>query len=98
MDFNLSELIMSQYLILVPFLYIIGLFLKKWNDHDDRLIPTTLGLLGIIMGVVITFSTDADQTTMKDIVNGIIQGVFCGGMAVFGNELVKNIMSFIQGE
>lgn len=94
---NIQDLIMAQYLVLVPFLYIVGLFLKKWNDHDDRLIPTTLALLGIIMGVVITYSSNTEPT-IADVVNGIIQGVFCSGMSVFGNELVKNFMSYIQGE
>ena len=94
---NIQDLIMAEYLVLVPFIYIVGMFLKKWGSHDDRLIPTTLGALGIIMGIIITYAS-VEVPTLQDIINGVIQGVFASGLAVFGNELAKNLMSYIQGE
>lgn len=92
MDF--SQMIMSDYLILIPFFYVIGRFLKQLNFHDNRLIPTTLAFLGIVFGILIAYANTEQPVDMTAIINGIIQGIFCSGMAVFGNETMKCLAEF----
>lgn len=78
MDF--MNLIVDQALILIPALYIIGKFLKD-SDIDNKYIPLTLLVIGIILAMLmIGFD-----------VNGFVQGVLVAGAAVFTNELVKQV-------
>lgn len=92
MDF--SNLIMKEYLILIPFIYIIGMFLKTFNFHDNRLIPTTLAVIGIMTGMLISVAQDNPNKELMDLINGMIQGVFCAGMAVFGNQVLKCVKDY----
>lgn len=93
---NFQDLIMSDYLILIPFFYVIGLFLKQINFHDNRLIPTTLGILGIVFGFIFAYAKFDNQAHLHDLINGVIQGVFCAGMSVFGNEFSSCLSDFLK--
>lgn len=77
MDFQ--KLIIEQALILIPALYIIGMFLKNTPAIKDWTIPYILLVLGISGAIaLIGFNVQA-----------IIQGILVTGVTVFGNQLIK---------
>lgn len=79
-------------LIIVFLLYCIGLFLKQIESIPDYIIPLTLLVFGVAFGVLYSgfvlnlgFSTSA-------IVVAIVQGVICASVAVFGNQILKQML------
>ena len=77
MDF--MNYISENALILIPVLYVLGMFLKGLEFIKDKYIPCILLVLGIGFSVSgVGFSTEA-----------IIQGVLVAGATVLGNQLIK---------
>ena len=77
MDF--MNYIIENALILIPVLYIPGLFLKGLENIKDKYIPLVLLTIGIGFSVaIIGFSVDA-----------ITQGILVTGVTVLGNQLIK---------
>lgn len=74
MDFLIEEAY-----ILIPVLYVIGMFLKKTPRIADWVIPWILLGLGILGG----FFLAGMQLV------GILQGVLVAGVTVFANQLYK---------
>lgn len=77
MEFNLLEFIPTDFIILIPTLYVIGVFLKQ-SKIKDYLIPWILLILGIFGSFGLGYSVD---------INNAIQGVLVTGVAVLGNQL-----------
>nr|WP_317725040.1 phage holin family protein [Clostridium tetani] len=76
---NLMDYIVEQALILVPVLYILGMMLKNTEKIKDWTIPWILLIIGIL-GSIALIGLNA---------NAVIQGILTAGVAVFGNQLVK---------
>lgn len=78
MDF--MNFIMDEGLILIPFLYIVGVVIKDTGALKNKWIP--LILLGISIGftplVIGGYSADS-----------IVQAVLIAGVTVFGDQLIK---------
>lgn len=72
--------------ILIPALYVVGLFIKKIPKVPDWIIPIALLILSVIAAPLIVGFT----------VYGFIQGVLCAGAAVFGNQIFKQTVSGIK--
>ena len=72
---------------IVPVLNIIGAFIKR-SSIKDKYIPWLLGGIGIILSVTYMFLFSTNTIPQK-IFNGIVQGILCGGMSVYANQLVK---------
>lgn len=68
--------------VLVIILYVIGMMLKDTKKIKDNYIPIILGIVSIPIGIMFCWS---------DVVNGIIQGIMCAGMAVYGNQIYKQL-------
>ena len=79
--------IQPEVYILIPALYLIGLFIKKIPGAPDWIIPFALLVLGLIGSVVIIGFT----------IYGVIQGVFVAGITVFTNQAWKQIMKARDG-
>ncbi|BDR81002.1 phage holin family protein [Clostridium tetani] len=79
MEINLMDYIVEQALILVPVLYILGMMLKNTEKIKDWTIPWILLIIGIL-GSIALIGLNA---------NAVIQGILTAGVAVFGNQLVK---------
>jgi hypothetical protein len=79
MEANLMEYIIQEAYILVPVLYVIGVFLKRTPKVPDWLIPWILTALGMIGAFFLS--------GMK--LSGILQGVLVAGVTVFANQLYK---------
>ena len=73
------EYITENALILIPVLYVIGMFLKALEFIKDKYIPCILLVIGIVFSIaLIGFN-----------VNAVIQGILVSGATVLGNQLIK---------
>lgn len=73
--------ILEQSLVMIPVLIILGKMMKDSTLIPDKLIPVLLLPIGIIGGLFLTgFNID-----------GAIQGILVTGMAVYGNQLFKQL-------
>ena len=71
------EYITENALILIPVLYVIGMFLKALEFIKDKYIPCILLVIGIAFSIaLIGFN-----------VNAVIQGILVSGATVLGNQL-----------
>lgn len=78
---EIVEYILDKALILIPVLNIIGMLLKNIEKIPDKYIP--LILLGFgVFGAVALAGVSADS---------VIQGVLVTGVAVYGNQVVKQL-------
>ena len=77
MDFQ--NYILDQALILIPVIYILGLFLKKSRAIKNKYIPLILLFFGIALSLLLVGLN----------VQGIIQGILVSGTAVFANQIIK---------
>lgn len=84
---DIISLITENALILIPALYILGMFLKKTPRCPDWLIPYILLVCGIAGAVgIMGISTQS-----------VAQGVFVTGVAVLGNQLFKQGFEGLDG-
>ena len=73
------EYITENALILIPVLYVIGMFLKALEFIKDKYIPCILLVIGIVFSIaLIGFN-----------INAVIQGILVSGATVLGNQLIK---------
>lgn len=84
---ELTAYISPELVILIPVLYVVGMFLKKTERIPDRLIPILLGLIGIFIAslyeiVLVGYGLEA-------LYMGIIQGLLCAGCTVYAREVYK---------
>ncbi len=76
---EILEYIITEALIIIPVLWILGSFLKRTPKVQDWTIPWVLLAVGILAALgIIGFTVDA-----------AIQGVLVAGAAVLGHQLVK---------
>jgi hypothetical protein len=87
-DLNILDYIVKDAYILVPVLYVIGLFLKKIPALADWIIPWILLGLGLVGGF---FLSDMNP-------KGLLQGVLVAGAAVFANQLYKQTVIKSKGD
>ena len=73
------EYITENALILIPVLYVIGMFLIALEFIKDKYIPCILLLIGIAFSVALIGLN----------VNAVIQGILVSGATVLGNQLIK---------
>ena len=88
MDF--SSYLIEKMLVLVPVLYIIGMFIKSTPKVKDWLIPWILLGLGLAGAVAIGI------TTGVPIVDAVIQGILVTGVTVLTNQLIVQTLSLIH--
>ena len=86
------EYINPELLVLVPFLYVLGMFLKDSKKIPDNLIPAILGGAGVATAVVWVLASTVPGGTAAvalAVVTAVVQGILCAGAAVYTNQLVK---------
>ncbi len=77
------EYIVENALVLVPVLNIIGMIVKHTEKIPDKYIPIILLIFGVL-GTVAILGISAESA---------MQGVLVTGVAVYGNQVVKQIKS-----
>lgn len=86
------EYINPELLVLVPFLYVLGMFLKDSKEIPDNLIPVILGGAGVATAVVWVLASTVPvgaAAVALAIVTAMVQGILCAGAAVYTNQLIK---------
>ncbi len=81
--------ISKEYLVLVPVLYVLGMVLKQSKRVLDSNIPLILTFISIFLCILISFSQPTLDSILKNILNGIIQGVLLVGTTVYTNQMIK---------
>lgn len=79
----------TEFLILVPVLYFIGIGLKK-SKLPDKWIPLTLGVLAVMLSAIWVIATTDISNLQKAafaIFTAVTQGVLAAGMSVYANQL-----------
>lgn len=84
----IMEYINQENLILVPVIYILGIFLKRFSKFNDKYIPITLLLIASILSFLIN-----NVFSLVALGNSIIQGILITGVAVLGNQLYKQMQN-----
>lgn len=86
---NFQEYIKTELLILIPVLYFVGVGLKE-SRLPDKWIPTTIGIIGVILSSIWVFAT-SDVSCAKEIALAVFtsftQGVLVASASVYANQL-----------
>ena len=91
MDWN--TMITPELIFLVAFVVAVGLFLKKLPAfRAEWMIPLILWVVAIVAATLVMAIQLGQSFTPLTILNGVIQGTFVAAAAVFGNEVVKQIV------
>ena len=77
----MEKYLFEQSLILIPALNIIGLIIKQIENVKDKYIPIILLFFGLIGSFFINGLN----------IQAAIQGVLVSGMAVYGNQVIKQL-------
>jgi hypothetical protein len=73
------DYIISEALIIIPVLWILGSFLKRTPKVQDWIIPWVLLFVGVVLAIGIIGLT----------VDAAVQGILVAGAAVLGHQLQK---------
>lgn len=88
---NILDFISKNLLIVVAAIYVMGVFLKKMENVKDKYITVLLMLFGITFAVLLSIINAEYKVSLDVIVNGILQGILCWGVAIGVNQTVKQI-------
>ena len=86
---NYQEYIKPELLVLVPVLYLIGLMIKNTEKIKDKFIPAILGGIGVMLSAIYVIATE--DFSLMSVFTAITQGVLVTGVAVYVNQLIKQI-------
>lgn len=87
-----TDYIQPELLILIPVLYLVGMCFKKAEWLNDKYIPVSLGLIGIVLSTVYVLATSSFsgwQSALLAIFTAVVQGILVAGAAVYANNIVK---------
>ena len=89
----IQQFVKPELFILAAFLWCLGLFLKQapWFT-SEWVIPFILLFVSIISTILYIAVINGEGFTPAVIVMGVIQAVLIAALAVFGNELLKQIL------
>lgn len=88
---NLLTFIPEFLLIVIAAIYIVGVFLKKIETVPDKYITVLLMLFGITFAVLLNIINAEYKIALDVIINGILQGILCWGVAVGINQTFKQV-------
>ena len=91
MDMNLTDFISQNLLIVIAAIYVMGVFLKNMESIKDKWITVILMLFGITFAVLLSIINSKYKIELDVIVNGVLQGILCWGVAVGVNQTLKQI-------
>ena len=88
---NLLTFIPEFLLIVIVVIYVFGAFLKGLKVVPDKYIVSILMLLGITAAVLLNIINAQYRVSLDMIVNGVLQGILCWGVAVGINQTSKQL-------
>ena len=78
---DLMKYVSENMLIMIPVIYIIGLMLKGLQFIQDKFIPFILLVIAIVLCILISGLN----------VNSVVQAILVTGVAVYTNQIIKQI-------
>lgn len=88
---NLLTFIPEFLLIVIAAIYTVGVFLKKIKTVPDKYITVLLMIFGITFAVLLNIINAEYKIALDVIINGILQGILCWGVAVGINQTFKQV-------
>lgn len=85
------EFVRPELLILIAVTWCLGLFIKQTPKIQDWLIPIILLLFSVIFTVLWIAVVLGNGFTAAVIISAVGQGIIIAAIAVFGNEVIKQI-------
>jgi len=86
----LQDLVRPELLILVPFCWLVGQFIRKGEMVVNKYIPSVLWIVAIVFSFLyLAVMLEVDLNIQQIIVSSILNGTFIAAIAVFGNEQYK---------
>ena len=77
----------QELLLLVPALYGLGMMLKHMEVINDKFIPVILTVVSVVLSLLVVLSMDG--VSAQSVFTGIVQGILCAAVTVYGNQLYK---------
>ena len=91
MEINMLELIRPELFILIAVIYGLGMFLKQIPNFPDWTIPLVLLIVAVALTIVYKAIVLEQGFCGMTIVNGIVYGILIATVAVYANNVVKQI-------
>lgn len=88
---NLLTFIPENLLILIAAIYVFGIWLKKLETVKDNYITVILMLFAVTFAVLLNLINAQYKVMYEAIVNAILQGILCWGVAVGINQTCKQL-------
>lgn len=85
------DFIRPELLTLIPLLYVVGMMLKQAAFIRNNFIPLILGGAGVLIAICYVCG-DTEIFSLTAIATAVTQGILCAGVAVYGNQVFKQIM------
>ena len=88
---NLLTFIPENLLILVAAIYVMGIFLKRLERVKDNYITVILMLFAITFAILLNVINSQYKVVYEAIINAVLQGILCWGVAIGINQTAKQI-------
>lgn len=88
---NLMTFIPENLLVLIAAIYVFGIWLKKLETVKDNYITVILMLFAITFAVLLNLINSQYKVMYEAIVNAILQGILCWGVAIGINQTYKQL-------
>lgn len=88
---NLMNFIPEFLFIVIVATYVIGIFLKRLESVKDKYITSILMLFAITAAILLNIINAEFKVALDVIVNGVLQGILCWGVAVGINQTAKQL-------
>ena len=88
---NLMTFIPEFLIIVIVSTNEVGVFLKKLETVPDKFITSLLMLFSITIAVLLNIINTQYKVALDTIVNGVLYGILCWGVAVGVNQTYKQL-------
>lgn len=88
---NLMNFIPEFLFIIIVATYVVGIFLKRLESVKDKYITSILMLFAITAAILLNIINAEFKVALDVIVNGVLQGILCWGVAVGLNQTAKQL-------
>lgn len=88
---NLLTFIPENLLILIAAIYVMGIFLKRLEKLKDNYITVILMIFAITFAVLLNLINGPYKVLYEAVINAILQGILCWGVAIGINQTGKQL-------
>lgn len=91
---SILDYIYPELTIVVVLLWVLGKMIKGTERIKDKYIPLILGGVGVLVATAYVIGSNdlsGGKAWLNAVLSGVVQGVLCAGLAVYGNEIVSQL-------